>query len=218
MHAAMVDEHRDQISDLLGDAVALGDDIENLALLIGGNCGIVPDAAQFGAFGEQGSDGAQFCDGAAGIGVVAEDDVGEGAGVNAGDGSHLAAVLSSAGRSGFAAKFAGKIANETLIGGGIDVNLFFCEANGQVGGENGEFAARVFGGGGDFLLCSFDNFASVLLGGGLDARFFFGGFLLGAIAHHADFAIELHQAIIDIGEAPAGVFAGLLRFLHGLLN
>ena len=46
MYAPVIDQYRNQISHLLGNAVALGDCIEQTALLLGGNRGIFPYSPQ----------------------------------------------------------------------------------------------------------------------------------------------------------------------------
>src|SRR5258708_28976575 len=60
MHSAVIDQDRDKISNLLRNSVALGDCVQYPALLLGGDCGILPHPAQIGTCCQQAPDHAQF--------------------------------------------------------------------------------------------------------------------------------------------------------------
>jgi hypothetical protein len=89
LHAPVIYEYRDQIARVMLDTLAVDNRIQQLALLIGGHCGILPDAPQVLALGEQASDPAQATHRPIRVEVRAEDDISESAGVRAGDGSHV---------------------------------------------------------------------------------------------------------------------------------
>ena len=58
----------------------------------------------------------------------------------------------------------------------------------------------------------------VFLGRGFNAGFLRSALLLGGVANHANFAIQLKQARFDLAQPGARLFTGLLGFLHCLLN
>ena len=98
------------------------------------------------------------------------------------------------------------------------MNLLASQSDREVCGIGGELATCGFRGGGDFLFCSSDNFARIVLGRGFNPRFFGRAFFLGGVAHHANLAIQFHQARFDIGQPTACLFAGLLGLLHCFLD
>ena len=62
-----------------------------------------------------------------------------------------------------------------------------------------QFAARLLGGGGDFLLGGQHHFAHIFFGRFLDADFLGVGFFFGGGLHLSDFDIQLAEAIFDVG-------------------
>ena len=88
LHSPVIDEHRHQVADVMLDALALHNRIQQLALLLGGNRGIFPDAPQVSTLFQQAGDPAQSTHRPIRVEVRAEDHISESAGVGAGDGSH----------------------------------------------------------------------------------------------------------------------------------
>ena len=92
----------------------------------------------------------------------------------------------------------GKDADQYLVGIGIDVDLFTGQGDGEVGGMGAQFAAGLFGGGGDFLLGGQHHFAHIFFRGFLDAGFLGVGFGFGGGLHASDFDVQLAEAILDV--------------------
>ncbi len=101
--------------------------------LLGADGGVVPSLAQVGAARDEASEGIQIGEGLGGVQLVVaflaiQHNIGEGAGVAAGNGGHLLGRLSQTLR---------KTADQRLVRRDIDLNALAGHVDGEVGGIGG---------------------------------------------------------------------------------
>lgn len=136
--AAVIGDHSDEISHGARGADLLYDRIEDGSFLLAFDRRIFHHAAERIAFCQKRFEGVQFLRHACRVGVARDDYIDEGSGVNSDDGSHLLAVLSGTAIAAawrlIGGQFGGEVADQHLIGAGIDVDLLARERDGEIGG------------------------------------------------------------------------------------
>ena len=116
------------------------------------------------------------------------------------------------------AQLPGKTPHQRLIGRRVDADLFLRQADCQIGGMRRQLAPRRFYRRCDFLLRGRDDLARVFFGSGLNARFFGSAFLFGGVPASCRSRHPASAGALRFRPASPRLFAGLLRFLHGLLD